>query len=202
METFYIKGSCRNEWISNIWDVYPISITDGTIALMGKLSHLWIFIPVFKLCLMLVLWVYVLYLYFISWYVKYKKYILNNPCQDLILHNIWSLGSLFLLMKKNFDSTCRSALRKSNIKLTMRKHRSSKIKTNILNRLTLRLIDGHCKSQMNRELMMWKRDVHVPLQRPLEGSRLWRSMRGHPGLRASLASGKPEHMRELRYSTG
>jgi len=27
METFYIKGSCRNEWISNIWDVYPISIT-------------------------------------------------------------------------------------------------------------------------------------------------------------------------------
>jgi hypothetical protein len=27
METFYIKGSCRNEWISNIWDIYPISIT-------------------------------------------------------------------------------------------------------------------------------------------------------------------------------
>ena len=27
METFYIKGSCRNEWISNIWDLYPISIT-------------------------------------------------------------------------------------------------------------------------------------------------------------------------------
>jgi len=27
METFYIKGSCRNEWISNIWDIYPISVT-------------------------------------------------------------------------------------------------------------------------------------------------------------------------------
>ena len=27
METFYIKGSCRNEWISNIWNIYPISIT-------------------------------------------------------------------------------------------------------------------------------------------------------------------------------
>jgi hypothetical protein len=27
METFYIEGSCRNEWISNIWDIYPISIT-------------------------------------------------------------------------------------------------------------------------------------------------------------------------------
>ena len=35
--------------------------------------------------------------------------------------------SLFLLKKENLDSTCRSALRKSNIKLTMRKHRSSKI---------------------------------------------------------------------------
>ena len=27
IETFYIKGSCSNEWISNIWDVYTISIT-------------------------------------------------------------------------------------------------------------------------------------------------------------------------------
>jgi len=83
---------------------------------------------------------------------KYKKYILHNPCQDLIPHNIWSVGSLFLLRKENFYSTCRSASRKSNIKLTMRKDRSSKIKTNILDRLTLRLVDGHCKSQMNREL--------------------------------------------------
>ena len=27
METFYIKDSCSNEWISNIWDIYTISIT-------------------------------------------------------------------------------------------------------------------------------------------------------------------------------
>ena len=29
IETFYIKGSCSNEWVSNIWDVYTISITGG-----------------------------------------------------------------------------------------------------------------------------------------------------------------------------
>jgi hypothetical protein len=27
IETFYIKGSCSNEWVSNMWDVYTISIT-------------------------------------------------------------------------------------------------------------------------------------------------------------------------------
>jgi hypothetical protein len=27
IETFYIKGSCSNEWVSNIWDIYTISIT-------------------------------------------------------------------------------------------------------------------------------------------------------------------------------
>ena len=32
METFYVKGSCSNEWISNIWDVYPISITQGWLS--------------------------------------------------------------------------------------------------------------------------------------------------------------------------
>ena len=87
-----------------------------------------------------------------------------NPCQYLIPHNIWSLGPLFLLRKENFDSACRSALRKSNIKLTMRKHWSSKIKTNILDRLTLWLVDGHCKSQTNRELTTWKRDVQVSIR--------------------------------------
>ena len=87
---------------------------------------------------------------FISWYIKYKKYLLNNPCQDLIPHNIWSVGSLFLLRKENFYSTCRSALRKS--------------RTNILDRLTLRLVDGHCKSQINREFTTWKRNVQVSIR--------------------------------------
>jgi hypothetical protein len=29
METFYIKGLCRSEQISNIWTVFPISITSS-----------------------------------------------------------------------------------------------------------------------------------------------------------------------------
>ena len=45
METFYIKGSCRNEWISNIWDVYPISIT----KLSAQATVLIGYIPVSKL---------------------------------------------------------------------------------------------------------------------------------------------------------
>src|SRR5882762_4489702 len=40
-----------------------------------------------------------------------------------------------------------------------------------------------------RELILSK-IMRVPLQRPLEGSRFLRSMRGHPGSRASLAIGK------------
>ena len=44
--------------------------------------------------------------------------------------------------------------------------------------------------------------ICVPLHSPLEGSRFRRSINGHPGLRASLASGKPQTLREFKYSTG
>src|SRR5882762_11573152 len=44
--------------------------------------------------------------------------------------------------------------------------------------------------------------MHVPLQRPLVGSRLQSNIRGHPGLRARCARGSPEALIELRYSVG
>src|ERR1700691_3528137 len=44
--------------------------------------------------------------------------------------------------------------------------------------------------------------MRVPLQRPLVGSMLRSNIRGHPGLRARRARGRPEALIELRNSVG
>jgi len=84
--------------------------------------------------------------------------------------------------KRTFYSTCRKCIEKrATIKLTMRKDRSSKIKTNILDRLTLRLVDGHCKSKWTGNWQHEKRDVQSRHQMALLKSLGWRwSFHLHP----------------------
>ena len=49
---------------------------------------------------------------------------------------------------------------------------------------------------------IWFKIIHVPLQRPLEGSKFHRSIFGHPGFKVSFAKGSPLAVSELRYSVG
>src|SRR5438046_4423110 len=56
----------------------------------------------------------------------------------------------------SFDPVNRSNSGNSNIKLTMSENWSAKIKSNIFHRLTLGLVDGHCKGQANRKLTTTK----------------------------------------------
>ena len=49
---------------------------------------------------------------------------------------------------------------------------------------------------------IWFKIIHVPLQRPLAGSKFRRSMIGHPGFKVSFANGNPLAVSELRYSVG
>ena len=54
----------------------------------------------------------------------------------------------------------------------------------------------------NTQFLHWVTIPLLPLQTPFAGLRFLRIMTGQPGLRASAASGRPEQLMELRYSTG
>jgi len=57
-----------------------------------------------------------------------------------------------MLQKDSIHTLWVCAARQSHIELSMTEHGSMQIKTNPLDTLTLHLIDGHSKCEMNREL--------------------------------------------------
>jgi hypothetical protein len=57
-----------------------------------------------------------------------------------------------MLQKDSTYSLWVCAARQSHIELSIAEHRSMQIKANSLDTLTLRLVDGHSKCEMNREL--------------------------------------------------
>ena len=65
------------------------------------------------------------------------------------------------MRENDFDSVCRSAARECDVKLAMGEDGNAKIQSDIYDRLTLGLVDGHGKGQTNRKLTSHKGDVKI-----------------------------------------
>ena len=70
-----------------------------------------------------------------------KNFVVNNIC-----------GFAFKLRKQHGDVLGRSRSGESDIQLTMREDRFSKVETDVIECLTLRFVDSHRESELNGKL--------------------------------------------------
>ena len=78
--------------------------------------------------------------------------------KNFLIYNIRCLSALQVLWQQNLDMVTGGTSWQCNIELSMRKHRSAQIKSNILDSLALGLVDSHSKCNMDWKLSSLQRN--------------------------------------------